>query len=122
MFRKDIASIPALDGDSVVNAAPRISNVSLSNDGSDNLDLSFESDEALGTNSTDLLVSVNGPNTEAVYSFNRSDFTESGTGPYTYDLSVTQAYDDGFGEYTASVHTRTPPRTSEAAMAITRPL
>src|SRR6056297_1014429 len=79
--------------------APTVSNVNLGNDGSDNLALSFESSEQLDV----IAVSVDGPNTSDVYSFDVSDFTESGTGPFTYTLSTTQVYGDGDGTYTAAV-------------------
>ena len=82
---------------------PGISNVALGKDGSGNLTLSFDSDEQLGTSASDVAVTVNGPKTADVYSFDRSNFSESGTGPYTYALATTQAYDDGTGTYTASV-------------------
>jgi len=79
--------------------APSISSVSLSNDGSDNLDISFESDESL----SDLTVTVTGPSTVDVYTFALGEFSESGSGPYTYELTTTQAFDDGDGTYTATV-------------------
>jgi hypothetical protein len=87
----------------VDTTAPSISNVTLQNDGSDNLDFSFESNEQLGSNSFDIAVTVDGPNTNNVYSFNRSNFSETGNGPYTYTLTVTQPYDDGDGQYTATI-------------------
>jgi hypothetical protein len=87
----------------VDTTAPTISNVTLQNDGSDNLDFSFESNEQLGSNSSDIAVTVDGPNTNDVYSFDRSDFSETGNGPYTYTLTVTQSYNDGDGQYTAAV-------------------
>ena len=80
--------------------APAISAVSLSDDGSGNLALTFDSDEQLDT----LSVSVDGPATTNVYTFDESDFSESSTGgSYTYTLTTTQAYDDGGGTYTATV-------------------
>jgi hypothetical protein len=96
-------------------SAPTLSNVSLENDGNDNLAFSFESDEALGTNASDLAVRVDGPSTAAVYSFDRTDFTESGSGPYTYTLSTTQAYDDGDGTYTAAVEDALDPSGNDGA-------
>ncbi|MFB6190803.1 MAG: FlgD immunoglobulin-like domain containing protein [Candidatus Nanohaloarchaea archaeon] len=76
---------------------PSVSGVSLDNDGSNNLQLSFESDEQL----SDIKVSVEGPS-DSDYSFNEADFTVSGTGPYTYTLSTSTAYGDE-GSYTATV-------------------
>lgn len=87
----------------VDTTAPTISSASLTDDGSGNLSFSFDSDEQLGSSNSDLAVSVDGPNTTDVYTFNRSDFSESGTGPYTYTLSATQAYSDSGGTYTATV-------------------
>ncbi|PSQ97420.1 MAG: hypothetical protein BRD55_02205, partial [Bacteroidetes bacterium SW_9_63_38] len=82
---------------------PSISAVTLGNDGSDNLTLTFESNEQLGGSASDIAVTVDGPS-GAVYSFEGTDFSESGSGgPYTYTLSATQAYDDGDGQYTAAV-------------------
>jgi VCBS repeat-containing protein len=83
--------------------APVISGVSLDNDGGGDLSLSFESDEQLGGDASDLAVSVDGPSGSDVYTFDRTAFSESGSGPYTYDLTATQAYDDGDGTYTAIV-------------------
>jgi len=77
---------------------PSISSVSLAGDGSGNMDLSLESDELLDT----ITVTVDGPN-GATYTFDESDFSASGTGPFTYDLTTTQAFDDGDGTYTATV-------------------
>ncbi|MTI88654.1 MAG: hypothetical protein FH748_11875 [Balneolaceae bacterium] len=83
---------------------PTLSNVSLSNDGSDNLSLSFDSDEQLGSSTSDIAVSIDGPNTNNVYSFNRGDFSESSnSGTYTYTLTTSQAYGDGDGTYTAAI-------------------
>ena len=82
---------------------PSISNVSLGGDGSGNLTFSFDSNEPLGGAPSAIAVSVDGPSTPDVYTFNGGDFSESGSGPYTYSLFVGQAYDDGEGTYTASV-------------------
>ena len=79
------------------------SSVTLGNDGSGNLAFSFETDERLGDADSAISVSVDGPSTTDVYTFDGSAFTESGTGPYTYTLSATQAYGDGDGTYTAVV-------------------
>lgn len=81
--------------------SPSISSVSLS-ESSGNMVITFDSDEKLGTNSGDVTVNGLGPN-GATYTFDRNDFTKSGSGPYTYTLSTTQAYDDGDGTYSISV-------------------
>jgi VCBS repeat-containing protein len=83
------------------NTAPGVSSVSLGNDGSGNLDLSFQTDEQLGDATGDVEVTVDGPSTTDVYTFTRDDFSESGS--FTYDLTTTQDYDDGGGPYTATV-------------------
>ncbi|MEF8886118.1 MAG: Ig-like domain-containing protein [Haloarculaceae archaeon] len=83
---------------------PSISNVALGESGGD-LTLSFDSSEALGSDTSDISVTVDGPNTNDVYSFDRTDFSETnnGDGTFTYTLTTTQAYDDGAGTYTATV-------------------
>jgi PGF-pre-PGF domain-containing protein/PGF-CTERM protein len=83
---------------------PSISNVSLSNDGSGNLDLSFDSDTELGTADGDVSVSVDGPDTEDAYMFDNSSFDRSESdGLYTYTLDTAPAYDDGDGTYEVSI-------------------
>ena len=91
-------TITATDG-----AAPALTQVSLSNDGTDNLDFSFDASESLSS----LDVSVDGPSTTNAYTFDETDFSQSGSGPYTYTLTATQAYDDGVGTYTATVDSAT---------------
>jgi PGF-CTERM protein len=81
--------------------SPTISNVQLTN-ASGNMLVSFVSDEQLGASASDVSVTVGGPNGKT-YTFDRSQFTEKGSGPYTYESSVTQAFDDGAGTYGASV-------------------
>ncbi len=81
--------------------APTISNVSLAEDSGD-VNVTFDADEQLGTSDANVTANVTGPNGKT-YSFNRSEFSESGSGPYTYTLSSTQAYDDGNGSYTLSI-------------------
>lgn len=71
-----------LSGRSVTNetkdpTAPTISNVSLRNDGSDNLALRFESNEHLKS----IGVTVDGPNTTDIYSFDETDSAPSGNAP-----------------------------------------
>jgi hypothetical protein len=83
--------------------APNLSNVSLTKSG-DNVALSFDSDEQLGSADGDIAVSIDSPNTTNIYTFNRSQFTETeNLGVYTYTLNAIQAYDDGFGIYTATI-------------------
>ena len=98
-----------------VNAPPTVSNAALSSDGAGNLDFSFQTDEQLGSDASDIAVSVDGPNTPDVYSFDRTDFSESGSGPYTYALATTQAYDDGAGTYAVSVDDAVDPDGADGA-------
>jgi hypothetical protein len=98
-----------------INAPPTVSNVALSSDGAGNLDFSFQTDEQLGSDASDIAVSVDGPNTPDVYSFDRTDFSESGSGPYTYALATTQAYDDGAGTYAVSVDDAVDPDGADGA-------
>ena len=79
--------------------APSVSNVQLGASSGD-LTLSFDADEQLGSSTSDVSVTVDGPN-GATYTFDRTDFTESGS--YAYTLSTTQAYDDREGTYTVTV-------------------
>jgi hypothetical protein len=86
------------------DTAPTISSVKLGNDGSGNLDFSFQTNEALGADPSDVAVSVDGPNTSGLYSFDRSNFTEAeNSGTFTYTLDPNPPYDDGDGQYVASV-------------------
>jgi hypothetical protein len=80
---------------------PSISGVTL-DESSGNMVITFNSDEQLGTSASDITVAVTGPN-GATYTFDLKQFAESGSGPYIYSLSTTQAYDDGGGSYTMSV-------------------
>jgi len=92
------------DSVTVDTTAPTVSGVTLDGDGNGNLALSFETDEALGSEAADVTVTVDGPSTTDAYAFDRADFGESESGgTYTYTLGVTQAYDDGYGSYTAVV-------------------
>ncbi|MFD1642394.1 hypothetical protein [Halohasta litorea] len=76
--------------------APTVSNVTLANDGSGTLDISFDADETLAT----LTVTVDGPTTDSIYTFDESAFTEQDG---TYSLAATGAYNDGGGTYEAVV-------------------
>ncbi|WP_415378730.1 PKD domain-containing protein [Halosimplex sp. TS25] len=80
--------------------APTVSAVSLGESEGD-LTLTFESSEPLDT----LSVTVDGPNSGTDWvTFTRNDFTElDRQDGYSYELSVTQAYDDGDGVYAATV-------------------
>jgi PGF-pre-PGF domain-containing protein/PGF-CTERM protein len=92
------------DSVTVDTSIPKISNVTLDNDGSDALDLSFDSDTELGADSADISVSVDGPNTEDIYTFAGIAFTETeDSGMYTYTLNNPEAYDDGDGVYEVSI-------------------
>lgn len=93
---------------SIDNSPPPILSISLSNDGSDNLDFSFDTDERLATANSALTVEVEGPNTGPGWmTFNRGDFSvaDNGDGTFTYMLATTQSYSDGSGTYTATVTT-----------------
>ncbi|MEX0720932.1 MAG: invasin domain 3-containing protein, partial [Balneolaceae bacterium] len=90
----------------IQEAPPAISNISLGNDGSDNISFSFDSDKQLGSTSGDIAITINGPNDGTGWPklYNRTNFDETDNGgSYTYSLNVTQAYDDGDGTYTANV-------------------
>lgn len=108
LINKNTATVNATD-DSWLNGtggggdttAPKIVNLNLAEQ-KGNMAISFDSGEQLGKKSGDLTVSVVGPN-GATYTFDRKQFAESGSRPYTYSLSTTQAYDDGGGSYTMSV-------------------
>jgi hypothetical protein len=89
-----------------VPTAPSVSGVTLTNDGSGNLQFSFDTDEQLGTDPADIAVSVDGPDSGTDWrDFDGDDFTETdnGDGTYTYTLQTTAAYSDGSGTYTATV-------------------
>jgi surface glycoprotein (TIGR04207 family) len=82
--------------------APSISSANLS-ESSGNMDISFNStNEQLGGSASDVTVEGSGPN-GATYTFDRTDFSESGSGPYTYTLATQQAYDDGDGFYGVNI-------------------
>ncbi|WP_202935137.1 PKD domain-containing protein [Halorussus amylolyticus] len=77
--------------------APSISDVSATNPSGQNLAVEFNSSVALAS----LSVSVDGPSSTT---FTENDFSESGSGPYTYTLS--SEYETGAdGEYEVSVDT-----------------
>ncbi|MDR9381452.1 MAG: carboxypeptidase regulatory-like domain-containing protein, partial [Natronomonas sp.] len=93
--------------DSSDTTAPTLSNVALGSDGAGNLTFTVDSDEQLGAATNDVSVRVDGPTANDVYTFDRDDFVQSGSGPYTYTLDSTQAYDNGEGTYTATIDTAT---------------
>jgi len=62
------------------NTAPTVSNVNLENDGNGNLAFSFDTNEQLGGSASDISVTVDGPNTTDVYSFDRNNFGEKENG------------------------------------------
>jgi len=82
-------------------SAPTISSVTLGESGG-KMAISLSSDEQLGGSASDVAVTVTGPNGKS-YSFDRTDFAESKSAPYTYSLVTVQAYDDGDGTYSLSV-------------------
>lgn len=84
--------------------SPTVSSVTLTNDGNNNLDLNFQTDEQLGSDALDLSVEVSGPSSSPAFTFDGSDFTESSVNSgYEYALSTAQAFSDGEGDYTAEV-------------------
>jgi hypothetical protein len=83
---------------------PSISKVSLGNDGSQNIIFYFESNEPLGDSDDAIDVTINGPTTTRLYKFDRSDFNETGNGPYTYTLRGDFPYDGGAGTYAAIIN------------------
>ena len=90
------------------NTAPSVLDVSLGNDGSDNLALTLDTDEELATPSSALEVSIAGPTSGTGWTtVTRTDFseTDNGDGTFTYTLTTEQGYTDGGGTYTASVET-----------------
>ncbi|QKY22255.1 hypothetical protein B4589_017795 (plasmid) [Halolamina sp. CBA1230] len=96
----DVSAAGATTTLQVDGVAPTISNVTLGNS-SGNLALSFNSSEQLSSATVD----VSSPNSGSAWqSYGVNDFTETVTdGTYTYELSVSQAYNDGEGPYTATV-------------------
>jgi VCBS repeat-containing protein len=91
-----------LSGVFIDGTAPPIVNRVLSNDGANNLTFQFETNEPLDA----INVTVDGPNTADVYSFDESDFTEttvSGDFDIQYTLSTPPPYDDGRGTYAATI-------------------
>ena len=93
--------------DTTDTTAPTLSNETLGSDGAGNLTFTVDSDEQLGAATNDVSVRVDGPNANDVYAFDRDDFVQSGSGPYTYTLDSTQAFDNGEGTYTATIDTAT---------------
>jgi len=84
-----------------VEPVPDVSNVNLDESG-DALVVTFESDDPLGTSSADVAATVTGPS-GTTYAFDRTDFSESGSGPYTYELETIRPLEDGDGAYSIAV-------------------
>jgi hypothetical protein len=78
---------------------PSLSNVSATNPSLQNVEVSFDSDEQLSGEPQDIQVSISGAESG---SLNGADFTESGSGPYTY--TGTYVGSTG-GDYTATIDT-----------------
>ncbi len=94
--------------------APLISDVALGThtstggavriDNGEKMVLRFTSNEPLGTGSEAIQATVDGPNTDGVYRFDRTAFDEvNEAGAYEYALTTNQTYDDGPGKYEAVV-------------------
>jgi len=79
--------------------APTITNATLGESNGD-VTITFTSSEKLSSDSTDIAVNVVTPK-ELTYEFTAPDFSEStnSSGWYVYELSTSQAYDDGEGTY-----------------------
>jgi len=99
----DFSGQTDLSGTSIDGTAPPIANRVLSNDGSNNLTFQFETNEPLDT----IDVTVDGPTTADLYSFDESDFTKktglSGEFDIRYTLDQQQPYGDGGGTYAATI-------------------
>ena len=93
---------PDLAGVSVDGVPPSIGGLDLTNAGDNNVDFKFETTEPVPA----IEISVEGPN-GATYTFTEADFSETAVTTngfdFRYDLTATQAYDDGGGVYTATV-------------------
>ncbi|MEX0685737.1 MAG: invasin domain 3-containing protein, partial [Balneolales bacterium] len=76
---------------------PEVTDVTISED-SENLVLTFRSTKEL----TEITASIDGPNTEDIYSFDEGNFVENVIGEDVYEYTLTGSYtfNDGAGEYT----------------------
>ncbi|PSQ96802.1 MAG: hypothetical protein BRD55_05890 [Bacteroidetes bacterium SW_9_63_38] len=99
----DLSGQTDLSGVFINGTEPALGTRLLTNDDSNNLDFQFESTEPLNT----IDVTVDGPNTSNVYSFDEGDFNKttgiSGGFEVRYTLNVNQSYDDGGGTYAAAI-------------------
>lgn len=93
-----------------VEIAPSISNYSVTNPSGSDVQVSFDSDEQLGSNSGDIAVPIEDSGTNVVVTLSRTDFSESGSGPYTYTATYTVSSDD---TYTATLDTAKDPRGND---------
>lgn len=80
-------------------AAPIINSITTTNPSTKNVNVTIKTGEQLGGSASDIAVSISGAETA---SLDRDDFTESGTGPYTYEAQYTGSSD---GTYTATLDT-----------------
>jgi hypothetical protein len=93
---------PVQGGEYALRDGPRtITDVTFEKAMPNEFEFSFTSRKPLN----ELTVTVDGPSTIDAYTFDKTDFSESGSGPYTYTLQPTQTFDRGTGAYTAVVDT-----------------
>ncbi len=85
----------ATTGTVTIDTVPEVQTFTAENPSGDEIEVTVESDEQLAT----ISVSVDGPGSTTLA---RSDFTESGSGPYTYTATWTASSD---GDYSASLQT-----------------
>lgn len=93
------------------NLPPTVNSVSVTNPSGQDVEVVVETDQQLGTNDGDLHVELTRDG-ETVTTLTRADFTESGTGPYTY----TATFDgDSDGTYDATVTAAKDPAGNDGA-------
>ncbi|ELZ81439.1 serine/threonine protein kinase [Haloferax larsenii JCM 13917] len=85
--------------------APTVSNVNATNPSGQNVTVTFDSTESL----FDIAVSISGPESATL---TESDFTETGSGPYTYTATYEGSSD---GTYTATVDTAANTKAEDGA-------
>ncbi|WP_241430725.1 PKD domain-containing protein [Haloferax elongans] len=85
--------------------APTVSNVNATNPSGQNVTITFNSSESL----FDIAVSLSGPESATL---TESDFTETGSGPYTYTATYEGSSD---GTYTATVDTAANTKAQDGA-------
>lgn len=93
---------------SVDDDAPSVTNFQATKSSDKSFDVTFESDEQLSKVSVDI---TKGKGNKMVKTLNADDFTESGTGPYTY----TATYNSGKGQYTATLNVAEDPAGNDGA-------